>query len=404
MDDACFVATLVRTAVSYGAKAANRARVTGFLREGDRVTGARVCDLETGRQLEDRARQTINAAGVWTDAIQEMVGGRGQINVRASKGVHLVIPRDRIHGSTGIISRTEKSVLFVIPWHDCWLIGTTDTDWNLDLAHPAASRSDVDYLLAHANRLLKTPLTHEDVVGVYAGLRPLLSGESDDTSQLSREHAVVSPVAGLVMVAGGKYTTYRVMAKDAVDAVVHGVPRKVPRSCTHEIPLVGATGYPAAWNRREQLAASSGLHIARIEHLLGRYGSLVSELLALVRERPDLGEPLTGAPSYLRVEAYYAAWAEGALHLDDILTRRTRISIETPDRGLKAAEAVAELVAPVLGWDESHVADEVEHYRARVEAERDSQQQPDDRTADAARLGAPDVRQITASDLSSAPA
>ncbi len=291
-----------------------------------------------------------------------------------------------------MISRTERSVLFIIPWAEHWIIGTTDTDWSLDKAHPAASRSDVDYLLEHANTLLRTPLTHEDVVGVYAGLRPLLSGESEDTSQLSREHAVVSPVAGLVMVAGGKYTTYRVMAKDAVDAVVHGVPRKVPRSCTETIPLVGAEGYAAVWNRREQLAAESGLHLARIEHLLGRYGSLVGELLDLVAERPDLAAPLAGAPSYLAVEAYYAAAAEGALHLDDILTRRTRISVEAPDRGLAAAEQVADVVAPVLGWGEGRCKNEVEHYRTRVAAELDSQRQPDDRTADAARLGAADVR------------
>src|SRR5690242_7865128 len=257
VDDARHTMMLARTAAAYGALCATSARVTGFLREGDRVAGAVVRDLESGEHFEVRARQTVNAAGVWTDQIQEMVGGRGQINVRASKGVHLVIPRDRIHASTGIIARTEKSVLFIIPWEEHWLIGTTDTDWNLDLAHPAASRSDVDYLLDHANRLLKTPLTHEDVVGIYAGLRPLLSGESEDTSRLSREHAVVSPVAGLVMVAGGKYTTYRVMAKDAVDAVAHSFSRKVPRCCTDTIPLVGAEGYAAAWNQRDRLAADS---------------------------------------------------------------------------------------------------------------------------------------------------
>ena len=392
VDDARHTMMLARTAVEYGALCATSARVTAFVREGDRVAGARVTDLETGEVVEIRARQTINAAGVWTDEIQEMVGGRGQVNVRASKGVHLVVPRDRIRADSGIISRTEKSVLFIIPWGEHWIIGTTDTDWTLDLAHPAASRSDVDYLLDHANRLLRTPLTPEDVVGVYAGLRPLLSGESDDTSQLSREHAVVSPVAGLVMVAGGKYTTYRVMAKDAVDAVVHSLPRRVPPCCTDTIPLVGAEGYAAAWNRREQTAAEAGLHPARIEHLLRRYGSLTGELLDLVAKRPGLGEPLAGTTSYLRVEAYYAAAAEGALHLDDILTRRTRISIEASDRGLAAAEEVAVLVGPVLGWEDDQQKAEVEHYRARVAAELDSQQQPDDRTADAARLGAPDVR------------
>src|SRR5690606_5473597 len=114
---------------------------------------------------------------------------------------------------------TEKSVLFVIPWGRHWLIGTTDTDWELDKAHPAATATDIDYLLERVNRVLRTPLTLADVEGVYAGLRPLLAGESDETSQLSREHLVAQPAPGLVTVAGGKFTTYRVMAKDAIDAV-----------------------------------------------------------------------------------------------------------------------------------------------------------------------------------------
>ena len=394
VDDARHTMMIARTAAEYGALCATSARVTGFLREGDRVVGAEVRDLESGQTHEVRAKQTINAAGVWTDEIQEMVGGRGQFNVRASKGVHILVPRDRIHATTGIISRTEKSVLFIIPWDTHWIIGTTDTDWALDLAHPAASRSDIDYLLDHANRLLATPLTHDDITGVYAGLRPLLAGESEATSQLSREHAVVSPVAGLVMVAGGKYTTYRVMAKDAVDAVVHALPWKVPQSCTDTVPLVGAEGYAAAWNQRRARAERSGVHVAWVEHLLNRYGTLTDELLELVREHPELGEPMEGAPTYLRVEAYYAALAEGALHLDDILTRRTRISIETFDRGQSSARPVAELVAPVLGWDQATVDDEVEHYLARVEAELQSQKEPDDQTADAARLGAPEVRRL----------
>jgi glycerol-3-phosphate dehydrogenase len=383
---------LARTAAHYGALCASSARVTGFLREGDRVVGAVVRDLESGTEHHVRARQVINSAGVWTDEIQEMVGGRGQFRVRASKGIHILVPRDRIHAITGIISRTEKSVLFIIPWDRHWIIGTTDADWTLDLAHPAASQSDIEYILDHANRLLASPLTHDDVVGVYAGLRPLLAGESDATSQLSREHAVASPVPGLVVIAGGKYTTYRVMAKDAVDAAVHALPERVPESCTEQIPLVGADGYAAAWNRRAVFAEQSGLHLARIEHMLGRYGSCIDELLALVQQRPELGEPIPGADGYLRVEAFYAVSAEGALHLDDILTRRTRISIATWDRGLAAAEEVARAVAPVLGWDDATLVREVEHYRARVAAELDSQKQPDDHTADAARLGAPDVR------------
>ena len=391
MDDARFVTTLVRTAASYGALAANRARVVGFLREGERVVGARVHDLEQGGEFEVRARQVVNATGVWTDETQALVGERGQFHVRASKGIHLVVPRDRIHSSTGLILRTEKSVLFVIPWGRHWIVGTTDTEWNLGKDHPAASSADIEYLLDHVNSVLAVPLTREDVEGVYAGLRPLLAGESDATSKLSREHVVQHAVPGLVVVAGGKYTTYRVMAKDAVDEVVHGLDQRVAPSCTERVPLLGAEGYQALWNGRAELARRSGLHIARIEHLLNRYGSLAEEVLALVAEDPTLADALSGSDDYLRAEVVYAARFEGARHLDDVLARRTRISIETFDRGTAAMVETAELMAGELGWDKGQVDREVEHYRKRVEAERESQQQPDDLTADAARLGAQDI-------------
>jgi glycerol-3-phosphate dehydrogenase len=227
---------------------------------------------------------------------------------------------------------------------------------------------------------------------VYAGLRPLLSGESEASSSLSREHAVSQTAAGLITIAGGKYTTYRVMAKDAVDMAARSLPHRVPASITDRTPLLGAQGFHAIWNRRAQLAEQSGLHISRIEHLLHRYGSLIGEVLALVRDRPELGDPIAGADDYLRVEAYYAAASEGALHLDDVLTRRTRISIETFDRGLTAANDVAPLLAQVHGWSEEDTAREIEHYAARVAAEMESQRMPDDRTADGARMGARDVR------------
>ncbi|MFI0215691.1 glycerol-3-phosphate dehydrogenase/oxidase [Streptomyces lydicus] len=391
MDDARYVATLVRTAAAYGAHVANRARVVGFLREGERVVGARVEDVEGGTEYEIRAQQIVNATGVWTDDTQALIGERGQFHVRASKGIHLVVPKDRIHSTTGLILRTEKSVLFVIPWGRHWIIGTTDTDWDLDKAHPAASSADIDYLLGHVNEVLATPLTRDDVEGVYAGLRPLLAGESDATSKLSREHTVAHPVPGLVVVAGGKYTTYRVMAKDAVDEAVHGLDRRVAECVTEDVPLVGAEGYKALWNARARIAARTGLHVARIEHLLNRYGSLAEELLELVVADPSLGEPLTAADDYLRAEAVYACTHEGARHLDDVLTRRTRISIETFDRGTRSAREVAELMAPALGWDDAQIEKEITHYQKRVEAERESQRQPDDLTADAARLGAPDI-------------
>ncbi|MEU3702083.1 glycerol-3-phosphate dehydrogenase/oxidase [Streptomyces anulatus] len=391
MDDARFVTELVRTAASYGAQVANAARVTGFLREGERVVGALVKDVESGTEYEIRAKQVVNATGVWTDDTQGLIGERGQFHVRASKGIHLVVPKDRIHSSTGLILRTEKSVLFVIPWGRHWIIGTTDTDWDLDKAHPAASSADIDYLLQHVNSVLNTPLTRDDVQGVYAGLRPLLAGESDATSKLSREHTVAHPAPGLVVVAGGKYTTYRVMAKDAVDEAVHGLDQRVAACVTEDTPLLGAEGYKALWNARARIAARTGLHVARVEHLLNRYGSMTEEILELILADPTLGEPLPAADDYLRAEIVYAASHEGARHLDDVLTRRTRISIETFDRGTRSARLCAELMAPVLGWDEGRIDREVQHYEKRVEAERESQRQPDDLTADAARLGAPDI-------------
>ncbi|HYK66659.1 MAG TPA: glycerol-3-phosphate dehydrogenase/oxidase [Streptosporangiaceae bacterium] len=399
VDDARYVMSLMRTAAGYGAQVASRTQVTGFLREGERVTGVRATDLETGNALEIRAQQVVNATGVWTDEIQAMVGGRGTINVRASKGVHLVVPRDRIHSSTGIIVRTPVSVLFVIPWGRHWIIGTTDTDWALNKAHPAASRTDIEYVLGQVNRVLRVPLTSDDVEGVYAGLRPLLAGESDLTSKLSREHTVAHPVPGLVMIAGGKYTTYRIMARDAVDAVAHGLDGKVAPSCTDRIPLAGADGFIALWNSRYSLARSSGLHVARIEHMLRRYGSLIGEVLDLIAADPSLARPLAGTDDYLRAEVVYAASHEGARHLDDALARRTHVSIETWDRGLSAAEDAATLMAGPMKWKSRQVARELENYQAGVAAERASQEADTDQDADAIRLGAPDIVPVVSGDV-----
>ncbi|MBP1239906.1 glycerol-3-phosphate dehydrogenase [Frigoribacterium sp. PvP120] len=391
VDDARYVSSLVRTASSYGAHAASRVRVEGFVKVGERVVGVKAHDYQTGEHFEIRAKQVVNATGVWTDDTQAMVGERGQFKVRASKGVHLVVPRDRIHSDMGMIFRTEKSVLFVIPWGRHWLVGTTDTDWDLDKAHPAATAADIDYILEHVNRVMAVPLTRDDVEGVYAGLRPLLAGESDQTSKLSREHIVAHTVPGLVVVAGGKWTTYRVMAEDAIDEAVAALDGRIPESTTMEIPLLGAEGYHAAWNKRGKIAKAFGVHKVRIEHLLNRYGTLTDELLDLIRERPELAEPLPGADDYIAAEVVYAASHESALHLEDVLARRTRISIEAWDRGESAAPVAARLMAEVHGWSDSETEEEVGNYLKRVAAERASQLEPDDASADRVRLEAPDI-------------
>ena len=402
VDDARLVMTIARTAASYGAHVATRTRVTGFLREGDpspgsgqrRVVGVTARDLENGVDLEIRAKAVINAAGVWTDEIQELLDEHLTLDVEASKGIHLVVPRDRIRCEAGIITKTEKSVLFVIPWRKFWIIGTTDTPWALDLAHPAASRTDIDYLLDHVNGLLKDPLDHEDVVGVYAGLRPLLKatkkkpGEGE-TAKISREHMTVSPVPGLVLIAGGKLTTYRIMGRDAVDLAMRGT--ECRDSITDRVPLLGAVGFETRTNQRVALSRASHLDIGWIDHLLGRYGGLVDEVLALIAERPELGEPLAGAEDYLAAEVVYAVTNEGARHLDDVLARRTRVSIETFDRGIASARPAAELMARELGWTREQTDEEVDHWLRRVEAERQSQLMATDQEADEARVQARDI-------------
>ncbi|MFC0446676.1 glycerol-3-phosphate dehydrogenase [Rhodococcus jostii] len=392
VDDARHTMTVARTAAHYGAVVRTSTQVVGFLREADRVSGVRVRDCEDGRTADVKAHVVINATGVWTDEIQALSRQRGRFRVRASKGVHIVVPRDRIVSDAAIILRTEKSVLFVIPWGSHWIIGTTDTDWNLDLAHPAATKADIDYILGHVNKVLVTSLTHDDIDGVYAGLRPLLAGESDETSKLSREHAVARVAPGLVAIAGGKYTTYRVMAEDAVDLAAEDIPARMAPSITEKVPLVGADGYFALVNQTVHLGQLYGLHPYRVKHLLDRFGSLIGEVLDLASDKPELLQPITDAPAYLQVEVVYAAAAEGALHLDDILARRTRIAIEYSHRGVNCAEQVAQLVAPVLGWDADDVDREVKTYQARVEAEVQSQAQPDDLSADALRAAAPESR------------
>jgi glycerol-3-phosphate dehydrogenase len=404
VDDARLVVTLARTAASLGAAVVTSARAVGLVRHAREVTGVRVRDMEAGRgspeaEFEVRARTVIAATGVWSNDISALLSDvpgaqpRRGLRVRASKGVHLVVPRSAITGDAGLILRTETSVLFVIPWGGHWIIGTTDTDWTLDRGHPAASARDIEYLLAQVNRVLDRPLSTSDIEGVYAGLRPLLSGEDDLTSKLSREHAVVEPMLGLMLVAGGKYTTYRVMAQDVVDLAVRRLfGSGVPVSRTADLPLLGADGYAAMWRDRADMARRHGVPVGVLEHLLERYGTLATEVLDLVHARPELAAAVTGAPEYLAAEVVYAARAEAALHLDDVLTRRTRISIETAHRGDESAAHAAALMASALGWDAATRSREIDHYLARVAAERQSQQMPDDLTADAARLGAEEVR------------
>jgi glycerol-3-phosphate dehydrogenase len=375
VDDARYTVTVARTAARHGAHIVTRASAVTLLRDGARVTGAVVRDEESGRTFDVRAAAVIVCAGVWSDLVHEASGVQAGYQVRMSKGVHLVVPRTAIDADTGMIVRTSKSVLFFIPWDSRWIVGTTDTDWSGDRAEPAATAEDVDYLLREANRVLARPLTRADVLAVYAGLRPLVAAPADSragdkasgaekpTTKLSREHVVDTPLPGLASIAGGKFTTYRLMARDVVDAAVVGLPRPVPLSVTGQLPLLGADGLPAVLASAGRLAADYDVPPTVAGHLITRYGTLATEVLDLVSADKTLGRPLLDGYPYLRAEVAYAVTHEGALHAEDVLARRVRLLIESFDAGLAAAPEVVAVMAGLLGWNRRRRAAELRRYQ-----------------------------------------
>ena len=372
VDDARLVIDIIRTAVGLGALAASRTKVTGFLKSAHgAVTGAAVTDLATGATHEIRARRTINATGVWTEATQNLATSTGGLKVLTSKGIHIVVPKEAIDAETGIFLRTEKSVLFIIPWPRYWVIGTTDTPWTEDVSKPVATAADVDYLLEHANEVLSWPLRRSDIIGVYAGLRPLLQpqlkpGAEAASTKVSREHTVTRVAPGLTAIAGGKLTTYRVMAADAVDHALGEALARAHPCVTADLPLVGAAGYRALAARAGAIARERGWTLDRVTHLLDRYGDELPALLTSIDDDPSLARPLGEAPAFLRAEVAWAVTHEGAAHLDDVLLRRVRLDIERRDRGLGAADEVLEVMAPLLEWSDDDVTAEREAYAERV--------------------------------------
>ena len=395
VDDARLVISLIRTAVQLGTFAASRTEVVSLLKEtSGRVPGAVVRDLESGAEHTVKSRTVINATGVWTEHTQKLATADG-LKVLASKGIHIVVPRERIAGTSGIILQTEKSVLFLIPWSRYWVIGTTDTAYHGDLTQPVANNADIDYVLDHANAILADPLTRDDVIGTWAGLRPLLQpvtqGDQKSSTKVSREHTVTEAAPGLISIAGGKLTTYRVMGEDAVDFALGPQRAAELPSETATTPLIGAAGYHAYARRAPEIARTYGWTDAMVAHLLHRYGSALPELLELVDSQPDLGRPITGAEAYLRAEIVYGVTHEGALHLEDVMTIRTRLTYEVRDHGLAAVEEIADLMALALGWDEARRRSELDAYRARSAAEDAAAAAPDDAAAEQARRRVGDV-------------
>ena len=367
-DDARLTLTILRTAVvEHGAVAANYAPVTGLLKDdAGRVRGARLAD-----GTEVRAASVVNAAGVWVDDVRELDTGQHPRSLRPAKGIHITVPWDKVRCDIAAVIPVPKDrrSIFVVPWGDRVYLATTDTDYDGPLDDPACTPEDVRYILDAINLVVTEPLTEADVLGTWAGLRPLQKhAGSERTADLSRRHSVVPSDSGLITVTGGKLTTYRKMAADAVDAVVRQIGRGARRSPTKKLALRGAAGHDAV--TEQGAAARLGINPAVLEHLAGRYGGEARTVVAMIQADPTLGEPLVPTLPYLRAEAIYAVRYEMAHTLTDVLSRRTRALLLARDASAAAAPDVARLIAPELGWDDAEIERQVAAFVARAARER----------------------------------
>lgn len=366
-DDARYTLFVARTAMAWGARVATRVRADEVIVERGRVVGIGATDTESGRNLIIRARHVVSAAGAWTGRLFDKAAISLPFQVRPSKGVHILLPKSAIEMETGLLARTPTGLLFVIPWEGCWLVGDTDTDWKGDPDAVEPSSADVDELLSRLNSQFSTPVGRDQILGVFAGLRPLAArGDRRDSRDVSRAHTIETPVPGLSVICGGKFTTYRKMAADLIDNVVRELgARSTASSSTDGIVLVGGEEFSRRFADRMELADRRKVTVAQIERLLGRYGSCVDDLFSMMDERPELGTFLPGGSDVLRAEVVYACAWEGALHLEDILERRTRLAICKRDGGESTVTAIAELMQRALNWSDDRRRMEIDRYLHR---------------------------------------
>ena len=371
-DDARFTLAVVRTALIGGDGAAvvvTRARATAPLRDGDRVAGATVTDLLSGASADVRATSVLDATGVW-GALPDRPFGGGSFEILPARGSHLVIDRDRIPAHGGMTLRIPGRVAFLVPWPRHWIIGTTDHPYRGPLDHVATDGAEVDEILETLNGALDLRISRDDITGTYAGLRPLVAPTDASSSvKISREHRVVVEAPGLVRVSGGKYTTYRVMARDAVDAVLGPAGRTRP-SATAELPIDGAAPSATLDALAAHIVREEGLHDEQARSLVDRHGTRAPEVVSFGRAH-DLVRPLVAGHPYLETEIAWGVEQEQAMSLDDLLARRIRLAPVLRDRGEVIAPRVARIAADALGWDEARQAVEVERYVAGARREYD---------------------------------
>jgi glycerol-3-phosphate dehydrogenase len=371
-DDARLVLTVCRTAALHGAVVVNRCAVTALTHDSDGAADGAVVEAD-GRTITIHAKAVVNAAGVWSDDVRALDDGVHPDTIRPAKGVHIAVPWDKVRCDIAVVIPVPKDrrSLFLVPWgpkpdgtFEHAYIGTTDTDHTGPLIDPQCTKDDIDYVLRAVNASLTTTITEGDITGVWAGLRPLVKAAADGrTADLSRNHSLHVSDHGVFTITGGKLTTYREMAEDTVDAVAARLGRTA-KCQTRRLRLVGA-------GRRQHPDGSPAAH------LYGRYGTLASEVEALVATDSTLGEPLVPGQPHLRAEVVYAARDEMALTVDDVLTRRTRIRLFDRRGAIAAAPLVAALMAPELGWDSAERERQVQSFLASCTAENTAAHTPE---------------------------
>ncbi|HEX2754497.1 MAG TPA: glycerol-3-phosphate dehydrogenase/oxidase [Candidatus Limnocylindrales bacterium] len=368
-DDARYTLAVARSAQEDGATIVTRATAESLVEEGGRVVGARISDRLTDEQLEIRARVVIDATGVWGADPESPLSG-GSTRLLPSRGAHLVVPRSRIPSDVGLTIRVPGKVVFLVPWPHFWLVGTTDAPYSGPIDRPTAGQHEVDELLAAVNHVLDVDLGRRDVVGTFAGLRPLIAPSGGSTITASREHRVVVEGNGLVRVSGGKYTTYRLMAQQTIDAALGVLGARAAERPTRTTTrrLVGAADRPELDRIAAGLAAAASLEPAIAARLVARHGTQAPEVVALGREAGLLGRLVDGE-DHLEAEVAWAARHELALSIDDVLARRMRIVHELPDRAAAIAPRVAAILGAELGWDAARQASEIESFLAGARRE-----------------------------------
>lgn len=382
-DDSRLVVAIARTAaLDHGAVVANRVAARGFVKDAaGRITG--VTASADGEEFTIRTRSVVNAAGVWADDIKAQDQGVHPDTIRPAKGIHISVPWRLLKNEIAAVIPVpgDKRSVFVVPQGDLTYIGTTDTDYTGLLDNPQCTAADVEYLLKAINSAIDGTLTTADVVGTWAGLRPLVkSATSGRTADLSRKHRIDRSNSGLVSITGGKLTTYREMAADTIDEVVESILTRqmdtthLTKTKTAKLPIRGASGYKSLDSARR---VYPNVASATVDHLKDRYGGEARVLMAAIEADSTLGEPLVEGLPYVRAEAIFAVRNEMATSVDDVLSRRTRARIFSRDDSVNAAESVAELIAGELGWTTEQAEASVAEYRALIEAERNAANLPE---------------------------